>query len=111
MPLRITISLLASAATTLQIVGDEQIGEVLALLQVAQQVDDLRLDQHVERAGRLVEHDEARLQHHRARDRDALALAAGKFVRIAEPRFRIEADVDQRPDDALLALRLGSSAG
>ena len=53
-------------------------------LQVAQQVDDLRLHAHVERRGRLVEHDEARLQHHGAGDRDALALAAGEFVRIAE---------------------------
>jgi hypothetical protein len=50
----------------------------------------LRLEQHVKRTGGLVEHDEIRLQHSGARNRDALALAAGKFVRIAEPRLRIE---------------------
>ena len=33
--------------------------------------------------GRLVEDDEARLQHHRAGDRDPLALAAGELVRVA----------------------------
>ena len=42
----------------LEIVADEQVGEVAPLLQVAQQVDDLRLHGHVERRGRLVEHDE-----------------------------------------------------
>ena len=83
---------------------DEQIGEIAPLLQVAQQIDHLRLDQHVERAGRLVEHDEGRLQHQRARERDALALAAGEFVRIAVPRLRIEPDVVERGDHALLAL-------
>ena len=71
---------------------------------VAQQIDDLRLDQHVERAGRLVEHDEGRLQHDGARDRDALALAAGEFVRIAEARLGIEPDIAQRLHHALLAL-------
>ena len=74
------------------------------MLQVAQEIDDLGLDQHVERAGRLVEDDEGGLQHHRARHRDALALAAGEFVRIAKPRLRIEADLHQRAHHAVLAL-------
>jgi hypothetical protein len=68
----------------------------VALLQVAQQVDDLRLHRHVERAGRLVEHDEPRLQHQRPGDGDALALAAGELVRIAVRTFRVEADLLQR---------------
>jgi hypothetical protein len=73
--------LVGQRAHHLEVVADEQIGELVALLQVAQQVDDLRLHAHVERRGRLVEHDEARLEHQRAGDRDALALAAGEFVR------------------------------
>jgi hypothetical protein len=81
----------------LEVVADEQIGEVVPGLQVAQQVDDLRLHAHVERRGRLVEHDEARLEHHGARNGDALALAAGKFMRIAEARFGIEADFASAP--------------
>ena len=78
---------------------------------VAQKVDDLRLDQHVERAGRLVEHHEGGLQHDGAGDRDALALAAGEFMRIAKARLRIEPDVAQRPDHARLALAPWSAWG
>ena len=59
----------------------------MALLQVAQQIDDLGLDGDVERRGRFVEHDEFGLEHHGAGDGDALALAAGEFVRIAEAGF------------------------
>ena len=88
----------------LQIVADEQVGEVVPLLQVAQQVDDLRLHRHVERAGRLVEQHELRLQHHGAGDGDALALAAGELVRIAVLRGGIEADLLQRRADALAPL-------
>ena len=49
-------------------------------------------------------------QHDRARDRDALALAAGEFMRIAEARLRIEPDIVQRPDHALLALGSAQSS-
>ncbi len=83
--------------------ADEEIGEIVLLLQVAQQIDHLRLHAHVERRGRLVEHDEARLQHHGAGNGDALALAAGEFMRIAPAGQRIEADFLQRPADALVA--------
>ena len=88
--------------------ADEEIGEVALLLQVAQQIDDLRLHRHVERAGRLVEHDELRLQHHGARDGDALALAAGELVRVA-----VLGQSDRGPTsfkrgaDALAALLIG----
>ena len=75
--------LVGQRAHDLEVVADEQIGELVALLQVAQQVDDLGLHAHVERRGRLVEHHETRLQDERARDRDPLALAAREFVRIA----------------------------
>ena len=101
----------AQRAHDLEIVADEQVGEVALLLQVAQQIDDLRLHAHVERAGRLVQHHELRLQHHGARDGDALALAAGELVRIAVLRVGIEADLLQRRADAraprvLVELRL-----
>ena len=85
-------------ADDLEVVADEEIGEIVLCLQVAQQVDDLRLHAHVERRGRLVEHDEVRLQHHGAGNRDALALAAGEFVRIAEARLGIEPDLVQHLD-------------
>ena len=54
-----------------------------AVLQILEQVDDLRLDRHVERRDRLVADDELRLAGERPGDADALALAAGELVRIA----------------------------
>ena len=66
-----------------EIVADEDVGQPEALLQRAHQVDDLRLDRHVERGDRLVGHDQLGLDRERAGDRQALALAAGEFVRIA----------------------------
>ena len=53
------------------------------LLQLDEHVDDLRLDRHVERRHRLVADQQRRLERERARDADALALAAGELVRIA----------------------------
>ena len=85
-----------ASADHFQIVTDEEIGEAAPLLQIAQKIDDLRLHRHVERRGRLVEDDEFRLKHSRPGDRDALPLPAGKFVRIAVHRFRVEAGVGKR---------------
>ncbi len=84
--------------------ADEEIGEIVLALEIAQEIDHLGLYAHVEGGGRLVEHDELRFQHHRPGDRDALALAAGKFVRIAPARRGIEADLFQCCGDALIAL-------
>ena len=75
-----------------EVVGDEQEGQREALLQVDEQVDDLRLDVDVERGDRLVGDDQRGLDRERARDADALALAAGELVRIAVDRARVEAD-------------------
>ena len=61
-------------------------------LQVLEQVDDLRLDRDVERGDRLVADDELRLDRKRARDADALALAAGELVRIAPRVAGAQAD-------------------
>ena len=55
---------------------------------VAQQVQDLRLDRDVERGDRLVADDELRAERERARDADALALAARELVRVALPPRR-----------------------
>ena len=66
-----------------QIVRDEQIRQVPLALQLLQQIQDLRLDRHVERRDRLVGDDEIRVRGERARDADALLLSAGELVRIA----------------------------
>ncbi len=75
-----------------EIVTDEQIGQSMLALKIAQQPDDLHLHGHVERRCRLVEHHQARAQDHCAGNGDALALAAGKLVRIPVHRGRVEPD-------------------
>ena len=50
--------------------------------QIGDQVEDLPLDGDVERGGRLVRNQQIRLAGQRHGDGDALALAAGKLVRV-----------------------------
>ena len=71
-----------------EVVRDEEIGEAELALQVAHQVQHLRLHRHVERGRRLVADEERRVGRQRARDRDALPLAAGELVRIFARRRR-----------------------
>ncbi len=59
-----------------EVVRDEQIGEAELAAQGGEQFDDLRLDRNIQRGDRLVADDEVRMQHQRAGDADALALAA-----------------------------------
>jgi len=63
--------------------SDEQVGQIEPLLQLFEQVDDLRLYRHVERRYRLVAHDQLRIDGQGAGHPDALALAAAELVRIA----------------------------
>ena len=59
-----------------QVVRDEQVGQVILRLQVLEQVDDLRLNGHVQSRDRLVAHDQLRVQRQGARNADPLALPA-----------------------------------
>ena len=70
--------------------GDQHDGHAEAFLHVLQQIEDLRLDGHVERGGRLVGDDELGLAGQRHGDHDALAHAARELVRvIMHAAFRI----------------------
>ena len=69
-----------------------------------QQVQHLGLHRGVERRGRLVEQQDLRLEDQRARDGDALALAARELVRIAEAEAGAEADLVERALDARLGV-------
>ena len=80
------------------------------VLQVLQQVEHLRLHRDVERADRLVGDDQLRLRDQRARDRDALALAAGEFVRVLVHVGVAQADLLQHRGDARRAARRASHA-
>ena len=88
-----------------QIVRDEQVGQAQPLLQPDHQVDDLRLDVHVQRRDRLVADHEHRLHRQRAGDRDALALAAGEFVRKPRGGLRRQANQVQQFADPRARLR------
>ena len=86
--------------------GDEEVGQAEVVLQVVEQVDDLRLDRHVERADGLVEDDELGLERERAGDPDALALPAGELVREAAEVLALQADAVQQLGRARRDLRL-----
>ena len=68
-----------------------------SLLQLADQLEDLRLDRDVERRGRLVGDQELRRAGERHRDHHALAHAAGELVRIiVDPLLRGSAILTRR---------------
>jgi hypothetical protein len=64
--------------------------------QAAQKVQHLGLNGGIQRRGRFVQQQDLRFQHQRAGDGDALALAAGQLVRIAEAEAGGQAHIDQR---------------
>ena len=86
----------ADVADRREVVGDEQVREPELLLQVAQQVQDLRAHGHVERGDRLVADDERGVRRERPRDRDALALTARELERAALAEIGREADEPQQ---------------
>ena len=85
-----------------QVVGDEQDGQAEPLLQLEQQVDDLRLHRDVERGDELVGDQALGLDRQRAGDADALALAAGELVGLAVGGVRRQAHQVQQLGDARL---------
>ena len=78
----------ADVADDREVVGDEQVGQAESLLEALEQVDDLGLDRDVEGADGLVGDDEVGLERQGPGDADALPLAAGELVRIADRRSR-----------------------
>ena len=63
-----------------EVVGDEQVGQPEAVLEVAEQIEDLRPDRDVERGDRLIEDQERRVEGEGPGDPDPLALAARELV-------------------------------
>src|SRR3954447_4827360 len=90
-----------------QVVRDEHVGEVELLLQIRQQVDDLRLDRYVQRRHRLVADHQLRPQREGARHPDPLPLATGEVGR--EPVVVLGVQPDQLHQflDLLLPLATG----
>ncbi len=74
-------------------------------LQVLHDVQHLGLHADIQGRGRLVAHQELRLRGERAGDRDPLALAAGKLVRVLGHVQRRQADRLQQAADARFQFR------
>ena len=91
---------MADALHHSQVVRDEEIGEAVLVLQIHQQVYDLRLNGHVERGDRFVGDDQFGRRRHGARNGNALALAAGKLMR------QVVGLISAKPDP--LEQRIGS---
>ena len=99
-PLYMTATLRAEKSDHREVVGDEEVGEVVLPLELAQEIQHLRLDRDVEGRDRLVEDDEARLGRERARHRDALALPAGHLGGTATQELGAEPDELEQLDHA-----------
>ena len=65
-----------------EVVGDEEVGDLLLRLELDEQVEDRRLDGDVERRGRLVADDELRVAGKRPGDREALLQPARQLPRL-----------------------------
>src|ERR1051325_8222683 len=85
-----------------QVVRDKKIRQVLFATQSFEQVHDLRLDGNVERRNRFVGNDEIRIDCERACDADALALTAGKLMRVSLDEAFTQPDCFEQLLDALL---------
>ena len=90
----------------LDVMGDEDQRRLGVRPQIEQMVLQIDAGEGVERRERLVEQQHLRPRHQRARDRDALRLAAGQLAR---PHIGLvgEADARQRLGDALRRSALG----
>ena len=86
------------------VVGDEHVGQAELALELLEQVQDLRLDRHVEGRDGLVADDEVGLEDERPGDPDALALAAGELVWVAAGVPGRQADEVHHPTDLLVTL-------
>ena len=99
-----------------EVVGDEEIGEVVLALEAPEEVQDLRLHGDVEGRHRLVADDELRLRGERPRNAEPLALAARELVREealllgAEPHVAEELGDPARPLGRGVGCRAGRGA-
>src|SRR3954447_19274232 len=72
----------ANKAHHVQIVRDENVGQIEALLQIDEQVQLLRFILFVESRHRYVENDDAQFQREGPSNIDALALSSRQLVRV-----------------------------
>ena len=83
-----------------EVVGDEEIGVVVAPLEVVEEVEDLGLHADVEGRDALVAHHQLGLEDEGAGDADTLALAAAELVGIAAVPVGLEAYLLHEGEDS-----------
>ena len=94
----------AHIADDAQVMGDKQVGQAELVLQILQQIQDLRLHRDIKRRSRLIEDNQARLNRQRAGDANALLLAAAEFMGIAIIMLLFQANHAHEFQDALAGL-------
>ena len=87
-----------------QIVRHKQVSKAMLLLQVPQQVDDLRLHGYIESTDGFVANDEPGLDSQGASDADALSLATAEFMRVTSGVRGVEPDIVKQVLDSTAAL-------
>src|SRR5579862_1918089 len=75
-----------------EVVTDEQQAQRLLAFEPGEERDDLPLGRDIERADRLIADQQPRLENHRPRDTDALALASAQFMAVTSGEGRVESD-------------------
>ena len=93
------------SASTPEVVGDQDQRQAELLAQPLEQLQDLRLHDHVERRRRLVGDHQRRAAGEREGDHHPLALPAGELVRVAAP----ERSASARPSSSSSPIRSRTS--
>ncbi len=102
--------LVAQMAHHREVVADEHVGDTEFLLQILHQVQHLGLHGDVECAHGLVGDDQARARDERARNGNALALAAGELVRVFSQVVGAQPDLLQHLHGACMLLGAAACA-
>ena len=87
-----------------EVMGDEEIGDAALFLHMAQKVQNLGADGHIQCRDGLVSDDEFRLHDESPGDADALALAARELVGEAGRKLGQQAHIQQRLTDFFVPL-------
>ena len=90
-----------------EVVRDEKVGEAEFLLQVAEEIDDLRLNRDIERRDGFVGDNHFGLERKGAGNAKALPLTAGERVRVAIHVLGFESDHLQQVHDTVRAGTFG----
>ncbi len=93
-----------------KVVGNEEIGKSVFLLQIHHEIENLGPNRHIQRGNRFICHDKARVESQRSGYSDTLSLAAGELVGISAHIFRPEAHLGHELKNPFPALRWTSHA-